>query len=1339
MRGNSLRFFKPPVFIKTFLVFCAIFAAQLFSSCKQLASFDPGVDGARVAVNKTFAAPTGVTATQGRKRIISLEWTPVSGARYYDIYCAKSATAEFAKVGETNKNSFDDKVGAGSTMYYKVCAVKSNGTQSAFSTIVKGTSLAQPVISGIVDDKDDFSVTISWFMENACGVDGRSNYEDELKFEVFCEPKNGGSENNSQSKVVEAKKKPSSYECAFENLASSTEYQFYVVAYLDKDQQNTESSPKVDKTTLTSYMPLAPEFTVSQGESAQGIRLFIKLPEKVMVQTETKLSPNKKVNEPYPLYFKVSRVIAGSENYEDVCDLYYNGTELTETPVEYEEGGKPYEVGKTVGWFDDYANLIGGVKYEYKIISCSDTNAYDKIVCPEGKENNSTSTLDNKASKAIGWKSALPSFKVKSPVKTLSENKSEVLSYEFGFDAEWKDLGKAGDYKFAIKQNRRSLGAEDSAGEDTWLDGGKFFETLEELTSHKVKFGSNSGLDEKETGLYAYTLYIVSKDVGKIEEALGVEGKELCHADAIDKVLVTKSVNLPKPEFTVKGGYKDKVDLTVSNLQPNVTYEVTRTTILKDGIPSNDSEKIPLYETGNDVTSTTFTYPDEVQGNCRYSYILKATDKNGGGYSLSESQEAETLGTPDASFNSEALGYDSVTISFDKVLAAESYTVQFGASNSGFGGGATFEITKSGEKWVGSSSGGATAKVDFAADRFTVTIEKPEGYDDATKAGDTADLTVTAKSDVDNACKDDEPVPVNVLGPALLDAKVNAAATTDESISLTWSKVEGAKGYLIRRVMYSDAGMTKPADGSGVTYYCDASDKNDKNVTVDGAKVGGRCTVTGDAAFTLTDTYMEKSGDNADLEVYHEAQAKIAWGLPFRYVVLPVFDEKDFDFESNSLALKSGSKVMYNDLTPTKATATWGYGLNLVAEKAMSGNEQGAKWNKPHVDKTGETDYTTTKPVVYRRTAGDSGKFERFRDDSSEISDEKAIMAIKPGDNAYYGAFEYIVKYYPTGKSTDETISPPDSLLAEIAKRTAKYETPDGTKIEQDNKGYLLTIENFLAEIDKTKDYYEKISWKSWNYNTRAVGPDTMTIFIQNNNISADPKLAVEIVEANAEKTINYVGSDIDGASLGASSIHIKPKSVSDNGAGTAATDGLLKVLRDYKHNYTFELQRAGDEKPITVSNKDYDASYIKTAYRQITIDEFIDISAMSIGECLYNNSYSTVESVGKWANDHTFTFKDDSPTFYKVSGELETSGASTTEKPIAYGARRPNGRLSKDESKPCTLTLSSKDAIAIYDGKVTIDLMKRDSGKYTVEFNNGSKSLEGSAVSRVSQYFTFE
>ncbi|MDE5580766.1 MAG: hypothetical protein K2I95_05035, partial [Treponemataceae bacterium] len=337
-----------------------------------------------------------------------------------------------------------------------------------------------------------------------------------------------------------------------------------------------------------------------------------------------------------------------------------------------------------------------------------------------------------------------------------------------------------------------------------------------------------------------------------------------------------------------------------------------------------------------------------------------------------------------------------------------------------------------------------------------------------------------------------------------------------------------------------------------------------------------------------------------------------------------------------------------------------------------------------------------------------------------------------PSGDAKYEAFEYVVKY---GKAEGgDTLSVPASLLDELVAATeTRYYYPEG-RTEPQNKGYLFAL-RLSVLADEKNTYYEAIDC-DWNYSKRGIGPDKLTLSMYNNNIKDD---WVGILTANGEGAFSVID--------GVSDIVIKPTdrqgvfSVAPAGiaAGTSGTtDGMLKVLRDYKHYYKLKAEHK-NKNDVAIS---YEVGADKGiyAYRQITIDEFIDISALSIGECLYNDDYSTVKSVGTWANDHTFTFKDTSSTFYKVSGILETSGGGTANKPYAYGARRSMGAMSSDKSTPCTLTLSSKDIVTgvIYDGKVTIDTMKRDSGKYTVEFNNDIKLLQGSEVSRVSQYFVF-
>ena len=1318
MRGNSLSFFKPPVFVKTFLLSCAFFASMFFNSCKQLTSFDPNVDGVRVAVSNTFSAPTDLKATHGRKQMISLEWTPVSGAKYYDVYCAESATAEFKKIGGTDKNSFDDKVGAGRTLYYRVCATKSDGTQSELSATVKGTSLAQPVIVG--GDVKDYSATISWFMENSRSLNGDDdNYEKLLKFDVCYKlPTDSDWKKETICANSFTNSFLNSYEYELTGLATAENYQFQIYAYTEDG--SSEYSNIVNKTTMVSYTPVAPKFKVSEGTSAKEISLEITLPPMVMVNTVTNNSNGIEKDEKFPLYFEIYRKLESENNYPDepIEKLYCNGND---SAPDYSGNLEDvYKLDGVIKWIDvDSEKLYGGVKYEYRIRSCVDIS-YGKVVCPEGTELVLPPGLFSES--IVGWKSAPPVFEIdrsrfENNGLTLSSDKTKICSVLFGFNVDWNNLDRTGDYKFAIKQNRRILDANDSdSGEDIWLEN-RFFATLDEINSFEIKFGSEKGLGKDEKGLYTYTLYIVPKDATFVEDGL----KSVLDFKETDEVCVTDKVELPKAEFEVQGGYNKKVKITISNYESDVQYLVTRTR-LEDETHTNEEKTFALNDISPNKTEgeARVYFDEELTDNCRYSYLFKATASNGVSKDF-EPQFAETLGTPDVKFDSSQMKYDSITISFENVLAANKYKIRIGKEND-FVGDLNFEFdvdeireNKNNVKHIDAVDGYNDTTISLDENKFKIVVDRPYGYNDVMLAGKPADLTVTAYSDVDEA---EGGFKVKVLGPALINAK--GGSGTDKTIVMTWDKVEGANGYLIYRTAYKDADASQ-IESSDMLYYPATDDDitGSPSLMADGQIPNKSIIITKSGwKYTLQDTDTPAPDNPSE---FQKNQSRISWGRPFGYIVLPVKDKADFAFKDGTKVLADGAKV---DYTKSGAFAeaqgnTYGYGMNTAASKSDSTANVTVEWKKPNAQ-------TGLVPTLYRRVAGTDGFFAKVR------KTESLSATDTPTGDDRYEAFEYVVKYDKTEGS--DMLSVPASLLAELAAATeGRYVYPDG-RSEPQNKGYLFAL-RLSVSADEKNMYYEAIDC-DWDYSKRGIGPDKLTLSMYNNNIKDD---WVGILTANGEGAFSVID--------GVSDIVIKPTdrqgvfSVAPAGiaAGTSGTtDGVLKVLRDYKHYYKLRAEHK-NKNNVAIS---YEVGADKSiyAYRQITIDEFIDISALSIGECLYNDDYSTVKSVGTWANDHTFTFKDTSPTFYKVSGILETSGGGTANKPYAYGARRSMGALSSDKSTPCTLTLSSKDIVTgvIYDGKVTIDTMKRDSGKYTVEFNNDIKLLQGSEVSRVSQYFVF-
>lgn len=96
------------------------------------------------------AAPKAAVSTIASTGKVQLTWNAVSGAEKYQVYYASKADFSGAKVFTTTKTSMKHTGAvAGTTYYYKVCAVDANGTASAFSAVVSQTcATAAPAASG---------------------------------------------------------------------------------------------------------------------------------------------------------------------------------------------------------------------------------------------------------------------------------------------------------------------------------------------------------------------------------------------------------------------------------------------------------------------------------------------------------------------------------------------------------------------------------------------------------------------------------------------------------------------------------------------------------------------------------------------------------------------------------------------------------------------------------------------------------------------------------------------------------------------------------------------------------------------------------------------------------------------------------------------------------------------------------------------------------------------------------------------------------------------------------------------------------------------------------------
>ena len=129
-----------------------------------------------VTYKQTLPAPTvtGGNDSQGRP---TLKWNAVSGAAKYEVYRARSKNGDYIKYSTVTGTSYTNTsyIEDGNTYYYKVRALKSDGTAGAWSSIVAVTyqpkqTLTAPTVTGGNDSQG--RPTLKW---NA--VSGAAKYE----------------------------------------------------------------------------------------------------------------------------------------------------------------------------------------------------------------------------------------------------------------------------------------------------------------------------------------------------------------------------------------------------------------------------------------------------------------------------------------------------------------------------------------------------------------------------------------------------------------------------------------------------------------------------------------------------------------------------------------------------------------------------------------------------------------------------------------------------------------------------------------------------------------------------------------------------------------------------------------------------------------------------------------------------------------------------------------------------------------------------------------------------------------------------------------------------------
>lgn len=1175
----------------------AVIVAALFAaSCSQGLLPEPEIEqiqGSVVNKDAQIEAPLAVKATQGKTKTVTVSWSTSNGATQYVVYSAASPHEEFQQIAETKGevNSIDIQEPAGTSAYYRVCARNYKKELSDFSDTVFGSTMATPIISGITSSTDGTSATVSWWMEN-CSA---STYQSLVNYVVYCYDESGNEVTHETASGKETS-------AVLSGLTAKTRYFYQVEAFVSADQSKPELSDKVDEETARRLIPDAPEnLSATKGTDKETIAISWTLPPFCDVAVSGG------VYERHPLYFTIERKLKGDDDTKYQKIVTYLGTQEKEptsasviqfscaadgaatsegslvsvqpaaqndADAERSDNYKDYISRSTVTYYDTTAER--GLQYEYRVQSYVD-------------DVKKTISAENATAVAQGFLLSKPAFSASAKYDRATGNDNIITKITVSFKTVFKPYGQ--DYSYVLRRNYEPMETESGLTGNPVsglpITKADSISTLNTVTD-VFDFGKDVSI-----GYYQYVLYICASgedDIAKAYDSITMSGKITVIDDASKLPTITR--------FDIEDGFADKFRLTWN-------YDNTCRYRLEWKSSLDDFTKVETLDIGDDDRhfskddgAATATYNHPAQSGERRLYTLVANGgievsktyplPKAGDEGVPEPKELETLGTAEP--QTVDIGYRTISVSWPEVQRA------------------------TGDFYIKAYYAGDTDEKDLAVGKYTITeeeggyrcvITEPDGYDDPKRSGLPITMKITAKSDKTNDTTITTHT-VRTLGPAALDVRTTETPAEND-ITITWKKAEGAEGYLIYRLAYTDRACNVVERAS--CYYYELGESSKPEVLLDseanpndGNKTRAQVTPLGET-YRLQDIYQEPTTESS---AYQTVQSKLCWGRPYGYIVLPVKKSDDFKFVDNTATLVAdGSSVDYTaNETQTLAevrAATLGYGLNLEADKATSGSKQNIKWNEP---------YKPQQPVVYRRAAGSTGKFEKFYDNTAIKGKNSAAMQIT--DN-YYDAFEYVVKYYaanPDGSSIDL----PPSLLAEIEGNAQNYETPQGEKRELDNKGYLLTVDGFDVQVHPEKTYYEQAYWKEWDYSKRAVGPDSMVILVQNNNIDADSHELVSIEKANAHTGIQAVADDITAEAEGNVTIRVAPAGIA---AGTSATtDGMLKVLRDYRHNYTFRLERTVGETPISVSYEDYEKDSVKTAYRQITIDEFAKaaIIGMSTG-----------------------------------------------------------------------------------------------------------------------------
>lgn len=1280
-----------------------LFVSSVFlMSCKQVLLPQPGgfdqSKNSSGSITTEWTAPTDLKASQGLQGRVELTWKPVLNAVRYFIYRSDTPFGNFVQVGETTDALYTQKVTAGTDTYYKITAINLQNQETDYSIAVRGTSLAQPVISDIQGDaqEGDSTVTVYWYMNN---VDA---YADAVRYELVCYDATG----KEQKRIPgESGNKT---ELTVTGLTPNTTYLYQVEAYNIAEQDKTEASDKIDAQTARRLRPNPPEnLTVSQGAFGDKVEVSFVLPTKVDVAVE------KNVYEQFPLYFKIYRKVAGEDDstYEPVCGYFgsikdnadKNGGVCFADQYTPTDPDAPYQEGETVTWTD--STVVRGRQYQYKVQSYTDIES--RVI-----------TSDKSiATSEPGWAVAPLSFEmdpviyddeVDSEGKPVS-HKTANLSATLTFDT----LGKADSYTYELTVNYRRRNNDDgSLSESTPTKLGDFF-TVDELSDHIYKADLHAN-----PGSYSFTVNAKHKTSGWTESITTPNSR----------YVVPDLQPLIVQNLVVQDGYPDKFVLTWDR-DPSVTYEIKYKMEDAQGGDYTLIEPVLADEGAEPGQTQPFEYPlthyDGSQGENAVTSgdalrieIVPYTDYQGDNHKAGNPESPDqlfyTLGTPAVTFDETKATADSITVSWPKIEKATSYEVTYAYD----GVPVETQVLRDGVATTFADAYKADTQIIpvtkeeeiQVTDNITCVIPKPIGYDYMFYSG--KNVTVTVKA-INETRKTDTTgtATTRTLGPAAAGVSATVAAK-ENAIDVSWKEVPGATGYLIARTRYgaSNSDDSRSTDGEFVYFY----DTGTQKLTIIGQDITpGSSVVSNKGTFTLSDTYSDSTNVAQDdpSRKFRIEQDKLGWGYPYRYQVFPVKESTPSFVRADNLNQCTVGSVTYQDADKNYVVGSAiGYGLDVKATKAESADTVTVTWTKPYLG-----DNTKLAPVVYRKASSDpSGKWEAI---TPSITNTEATVSIaSEKTDTKHKAFDYIVKYEEQSSFEGN----PHPYYVESLK---------GDGQEAANKGYYFTILGADASKREIAGNAEELTVTAYDWKERKNGPEAYKVYIKNNNIDGEWHLVATVPVTDKGYGAITGGNDtgITVSNPAGTVLRFTPEFTDD------VHTKYLKVLRDYKHYYKVEAVRTvtdsdGVGTEITAVLGDDDSIW---GARQITAKEMVKAATLAMSEGMKRSWIlrNGVSSNDKWSAVRDGVTNTESTPGYGTSFFDATGGGF-----MGIGSNVVHNTVYTNYTPVLTAKSGDKVAFLTINGKLTGETWDMQAIRPPTEYHNydgpmrisGPKELNG-------------